>query len=90
MYSFDGPPTPVLLDASSVRHNAILLLDTFFHVVVFHGEQIAAWKAQVLASSIYSYSLTHSLTHSLSRDITYKKNTKMSDFYLKHQSMMPK
>ena len=45
-YSFNAPPTPVLLDATSVKPDTILLLDTFFHVVVFHGETIAAWKAQ--------------------------------------------
>jgi protein transport protein SEC23 len=45
-YSFHGPPQPVLLDATSVRPDTILLLDTFFHVVVFHGETIAAWKQQ--------------------------------------------
>ncbi len=41
-----GPPTPVLLDANSVRVDTILLLDAFFHVIVFHGETIAAWKQQ--------------------------------------------
>lgn len=45
-YSFNGAPCPVLLDAGSVQPNTILLLDTFFHVLVFHGEQIAAWKQQ--------------------------------------------
>mmetsp|Transcript_22037 Transcript_22037/g.67657 ORF Transcript_22037/g.67657 Transcript_22037/m.67657 type:complete len:777 (-) Transcript_22037:16-2346(-) len=45
-YSFNGPPQPVLLDAASVRPDCILLLDTFFHVVVFHGETVAAWRAQ--------------------------------------------
>lgn len=45
-YSFNGPPQPVLLDATSVRSDTILLLDTFFHVVVFLGETIAAWKQQ--------------------------------------------
>ena len=44
MYSFQGPPQPVLLDASSVRSDVILLLDTFFTVVVFHGETIAMWR----------------------------------------------
>jgi len=43
-FSFNGPPEPALLDAQSVRPDAILLLDTFFHVVVFHGETIAAWR----------------------------------------------
>lgn len=45
-YGFEGPPQPVLLDIASVRPNSILLLDTFFHVVVFHGETIAAWRDQ--------------------------------------------
>ncbi|GMH71804.1 hypothetical protein TrST_g6824 [Triparma strigata] len=43
-YSFNAPPQPVLLDSQSVRQDTILLLDTFFHVVVFHGETIAAWR----------------------------------------------
>jgi len=43
-YSFNGPPEPVLLDIASVQPDRILLLDTFFHVVVFHGETIAAWR----------------------------------------------
>lgn len=37
---------PVLLDSTSVRADTILLLDTFFHVVVFHGENIATWREQ--------------------------------------------
>lgn len=45
-YSFNGPPQPALLDSESVRADVILLLDTFFHVVVFHGETIAAWREQ--------------------------------------------
>merc|ERR1712070_957265 len=32
-YSFNGPPVPVLLD-------------TFFQVIVFHGETISAWRKQ--------------------------------------------
>jgi len=45
-YSFNGPPQAALLDSDSVRADTILLLDTFFHVVVFHGETIAAWREQ--------------------------------------------
>jgi protein transport protein SEC23 len=45
-YSFNGTPQPALLDAVSVRPDTILLLDTFFHVIIFHGETIAAWKQQ--------------------------------------------
>eukprot|EP01029_Cantina_marsupialis_P004775 TRINITY_DN14993_c0_g1_i1.p1 TRINITY_DN14993_c0_g1~~TRINITY_DN14993_c0_g1_i1.p1 ORF type:complete len:795 (+),score=220.80 TRINITY_DN14993_c0_g1_i1:24-2387(+) len=35
---------PVDLDASSVQPDVILLLDTFFRVVVFHGSQVAQWR----------------------------------------------
>jgi len=34
----------VLLASTSVFKDRILLLDTFFRVVVFHGETIAAWR----------------------------------------------
>lgn len=43
-YSFEeGPPQPVLLDAASLKPNVILLLDAFFHVVIWRGETIQAW-----------------------------------------------
>jgi protein transport protein SEC23 len=45
-YSFNGPPEPVLLDSSSILPDRILLLDMFFHVVIFHGETIANWRKQ--------------------------------------------
>merc|ERR1719361_1819604 len=35
-YSFDeGPPQPVLLDSCSLKADVILLLDAFFHVVIW-------------------------------------------------------
>jgi protein transport protein SEC23 len=43
-YSFEGPPQPVLLDSVSIKPNVILLLDTFFHILIWHGEQMAAWR----------------------------------------------
>ncbi|KAI8855156.1 putative SEC23-component of COPII coat of ER-golgi vesicle [Chytridium lagenaria] len=43
-YSFNGPPEPVLLDSVSIKSDIILLLDTFFHVLIWHGETIAAWR----------------------------------------------
>lgn len=43
-YSFDEPTQPVLLDTSSIHPERILLMDTFFHIVIFYGETIAAWK----------------------------------------------
>eukprot|EP00053_Salpingoeca_punica_P011142 m.99720 g.99720 ORF g.99720 m.99720 type:complete len:768 (+) comp15597_c0_seq1:109-2412(+) len=45
-YSFNGPPCPVLLDSSSIAPDRILLLDTFFHILIFHGETIAQWRKQ--------------------------------------------
>ena len=45
-YSFSGPPQPVLLDVTSIAPDRILLLDTFFQVIVFHGETISAWRKQ--------------------------------------------
>lgn len=43
-YSFSEPTHAVLLDTSSIDPQRILLMDTFFHIVIFHGETIAAWK----------------------------------------------
>ena len=43
-YSLSEPPHPVLLDATSVRPDVMLLLDTFFTLVVFHGATIATWR----------------------------------------------
>lgn len=43
-YGFDAPPQPVLLDSISVKPDTILLLDTFFHILLFHGSTIAQWR----------------------------------------------
>uniref|UniRef100_A0A7N9AQ47 Protein transport protein SEC23 n=1 Tax=Mastacembelus armatus TaxID=205130 RepID=A0A7N9AQ47_9TELE len=43
-YSFYGPPEPVLLDSSSILPDRILLMDTFFQLVIYHGETIAQWR----------------------------------------------
>jgi len=42
-YSFNGPPEIVPLDSSSVQPDKILLLDTFFQVLIYHGDNIHAW-----------------------------------------------
>lgn len=41
-YSFHGPPEPVLLDTSSIQTDRILLMDTFFQIVIYHGEVISS------------------------------------------------
>jgi len=43
---------PVLLDVSSITPDRILLLDTYFNVVVFHGETVAEWRRQVRLCSV--------------------------------------
>ena len=45
-YTFDTPPMPVLLDSVSIKHDVVLLLDTFFHILIFHGELVAQWRNQ--------------------------------------------
>jgi protein transport protein SEC23 len=35
---------PVLLDSTSIQPTHVLLLDTFFHILIFHGETIAEWR----------------------------------------------
>lgn len=43
-YSFDNPQSePVLLDIVSLKNNVILLLDTFFHVLIWQGDMISKW-----------------------------------------------
>jgi len=43
-YSFNGPPEAVLLDSASLMPDRILLMDDYFHVLIYHGQTIAAWK----------------------------------------------
>ncbi|XP_061552811.1 protein transport protein Sec23A [Phycodurus eques] len=43
-YSFQGPPEPVLLDSSSILPDRILLMDTFFQILIYHGETVAQWR----------------------------------------------
>ncbi|SAL98270.1 hypothetical protein [Absidia glauca] len=45
-FGFDEAPQPVLLDSISIKPDKILLLDTFFHLLIFHGETIAQWRKE--------------------------------------------
>jgi protein transport protein SEC23 len=42
-FTFDKEPEPVLLDSSSLADNVILLMDTYFHILIYHGQQISQW-----------------------------------------------
>lgn len=43
-YSFNSPAEAALLDVASIAPDRILLLDSFFSVVIFHGTTIAQWR----------------------------------------------
>lgn len=43
-YSFQSGPEPALLDVAAIAADRILLLDSFFTVVIFHGSTIAQWR----------------------------------------------
>lgn len=43
-FSLDEEPVAVLLDSVSIKPDRILLLDTFFHILIFHGKTIAEWR----------------------------------------------
>ncbi|KNA17655.1 hypothetical protein SOVF_077960 [Spinacia oleracea] len=43
-YSFQSSPEPVLLDVAAVAGDRILLLDSYFTIVIFHGATIAQWR----------------------------------------------
>jgi len=43
-YSLTGAPEPVLLDVASIKADRILLLDTFFYIVIFSGERVSSWR----------------------------------------------
>ncbi|KAK8887156.1 Protein transport protein Sec23A [Tritrichomonas musculus] len=45
-FSLNAPPTPVLLDSNSLRQDVVLLLDTYFRILIWHGSTIAAWRNQ--------------------------------------------
>eukprot|EP00180_Rhodochaete_pulchella_P001270 Plantae.Rhodophyta-Rhodochaete_pulchella.ctg2081.p1 GENE.Plantae.Rhodophyta-Rhodochaete_pulchella.ctg2081~~Plantae.Rhodophyta-Rhodochaete_pulchella.ctg2081.p1 ORF type:complete len:477 (+),score=80.33 Plantae.Rhodophyta-Rhodochaete_pulchella.ctg2081:45-1475(+) len=43
-YELGQPPVPALLDVASIKPDRILLLDTFFYLIVFAGDTIAQWR----------------------------------------------
>eukprot|EP00758_Cryptobia_borreli_P014493 Tbor_TRINITY_DN5925_c1_g5::TRINITY_DN5925_c1_g5_i1::g.19035::m.19035/K14006/SEC23; protein transport protein SEC23 len=45
-YSMDSPPKAVPLDSNAINPNGMLLMDTFYDVLVYRGDTIQAWKEQ--------------------------------------------
>jgi len=37
-------PTPVLLDFDSMKQETVLCLDTFFYIIVWHGDTVCKWR----------------------------------------------
>ena len=44
-YTFDIPPQRVLLDSISIKHD-VILLHTFFHILIFHRELVVQCRKQ--------------------------------------------
>jgi protein transport protein SEC23 len=45
-YTMQEKGFPVLLSSTSLAPDRILMLDTFFHLVIWHGKTISDWKAK--------------------------------------------
>jgi protein transport protein SEC23 len=44
-YTVDDPnPAPVELDVKQLQEDVILLLDSYFNVLVWYGESVYNWK----------------------------------------------
>lgn len=39
-------PTAVNLDQNEMKDSSVLLLDTFFNVVLWHGENVHSWEEE--------------------------------------------
>lgn len=45
-FPYEGPPYAVLLDVASLKPDVVLMLDTWFLMVVHYGSTIAAWRQE--------------------------------------------
>jgi len=44
-YDLNSPePTPVLCDFESLKPDIVLLVDTYFHILIWHGVKVHGWK----------------------------------------------
>lgn len=43
-FNLDGTEEPVLLDTSSLQPERVLLMDSFFHILIYQGDTIAKWR----------------------------------------------
>lgn len=89
-YSFNGPPEPVLLDTSSIQPDRILLMDTFFQILIFHGETIAQWRALKYQDMPEYENFKQLLQVSVHSIINQSHCNQCNVFYDRRQSMMHK
>ncbi|KAL5105138.1 Protein transport protein Sec23A [Taenia crassiceps] len=55
-FRLDGTDEAVLLDSTSIQPDTVLLMDSFFHILIYVGENIAKWrKAGYLEMPEYAY-----------------------------------
>ncbi|EUB61253.1 Protein transport protein Sec23A [Echinococcus granulosus] len=55
-FRLDGTDEAVLLDSTSIQPDTVLLMDSFFHILIYVGENIAKWrKAGFLEMPEYAY-----------------------------------
>ncbi|EME83744.1 uncharacterized protein MYCFIDRAFT_133546 [Pseudocercospora fijiensis CIRAD86] len=74
-YTFDQEgAVPTLLDSSSIEPQTILLLDTFFHILIFHGETMAEWR-KAGYQDVEGYENLPSFSTLLSRMQRYDRST---------------
>lgn len=62
-YGFSGPPEPVLLDTSSIQSDKILLMDTFFQILIFHGEVIFIIDYKIKSNTDLHYNIFISIVY---------------------------
>lgn len=43
-YPVEGEANAALLDSVSIKEDVVLLLDTFFHLCIWHGTTVAQWR----------------------------------------------
>uniref|UniRef100_A0A0R3WTC8 Protein transport protein SEC23 n=1 Tax=Hydatigena taeniaeformis TaxID=6205 RepID=A0A0R3WTC8_HYDTA len=43
-FRLDGTDEAVLLDSTSIQPDTVLLMDSFFHILIYVGENIAKWR----------------------------------------------
>lgn len=96
-YSFHSGPEPALLDVAAIAADRILLLDSYFTVVIFHGSTIAQWRKagyhnmpehQVIFSPVCNKVDANTKAHLLFSLISYSLSVMKPEFIAFNQNCM--